>query len=70
MKLNPTLRLLAITIWITGMSFNLATGQAQPHILCGTDIMTQKLLAEHPELLEEYAKDEAYTQNYVSKLEA
>lgn len=69
MKSNHSLHLLVITTLITCMSFFLAKGQQQ-HILCGTDIMTQKLLAEHPELLEEYAKNETVTQNYIAKLEA
>lgn len=67
MKSNHSLRLLAITILITSISY-IAIGQKA--VLCGTDIMTQKLLAEHPELLEEYARNEAATQNYVKNLEA
>ncbi len=68
MKSNHTLRLLVIITLITGISFNEAEGQQ--HVLCGTDIMTQKLLAEHPELMGEYIKNEAATQNYVKNLEA
>ena len=68
MKKNNALRLFAITTLIANMSFNIVTGQT--HILCGTDIMTQKLLAQHPELLEEYTRNETYTQNYVKNLEA
>lgn len=68
MKSNNTLQLLVIIALITGISFNPAKGQR--HVLCGTDIMTQKLLNEHPELLKEYAKNEAATQDYIKKLEA
>lgn len=68
MKLNHSLRLLVIITLITGISFNMAKGQ-QP-VLCGTDIMTQKLLSQHPELLDEYNKNEAAINTYVKNMEA
>lgn len=59
---------LPFLLLLIGLSPTRLTGQQR--VLCGTDIMTQKLLNEHPELLEEYAKYETETQNYVAKLEA
>ena len=71
MKSNNSFPLLVIILMLTGISFNPVNGQqAQPHILCGTDIMTQKLLAAHPELIEKYNQYEAYTQSYVKNLKA
>ena len=69
MKLHYLLRLLAITAFITSTSLGKVSAQQQP-ILCGSDIMTQKMLAEHPELWQKYAESEAHTQIYVRTLEA
>jgi len=68
MKSNSFLRLLVIITLIASTSLNSSFGQQV--ILCGSDVMRQKLIAEHPEVLQEEAKYEAYTQNYVANLQA
>ena len=61
---SSLLFLFAITI------INISVTKLSAQTLCGSDILTQQLLAQHPELVKEYAKYEAYTQNYVSNFEA
>jgi hypothetical protein len=73
MKKNNSILLNIIILLIAGMLFNLATGQTQPtlpHTLCGNDMITQKLIAEHPDFMEQYAKSEAATQIAIKNLEA
>ncbi len=66
MKSINYFRLPAITAFIICISVSTAFGQ----LSCGSNEMSEQLLAQHPELLEKYAQYETYTQNYVKNMES
>jgi PKD repeat protein len=67
MKSNKFLCLPAITMLVIGMSVKVSFGQLkQP---CGTDEVSKILLAQHPELMDEYNRYEAQTRNWVKNYE-
>jgi PKD repeat protein len=68
MKLIYSHRLSMFTFLIIGITNITAYGQQK--LPCGTDIVTQQLLKQYPELIDNYNKYETYTQDYVRNLEA